>query len=264
MIQTLFDTTAIQDGALQEPIIAYAILNPLSEPNPLLTWIEQEWAGEFLPLYIQTPLESVLKASPWLLQLNPRKASEIQEWLIAQAPDSSWGWLYTSKQDWQAQRQHWQQYLRIVIDDDLKAVRFQDPRVVGIWLPHHNVDLWQGLLAPVIDIRLPNHALYHRPCDQQLINEQFPWVLPEVLSEAWHHSDIGIQAKVFNLHTDLWEQSPEQAEAWEAQGIALAERLRGWLVQRIEQGLGVKEVKVTAALAWLASTNNAAERNSVS
>lgn len=233
----------------QAPHYLYAMLNPLAIPNPVQHWCEQGWATEQIPLYILTPMESILPASPWLLQIQPDCLNQVLAWCHEQN-SPSWGWLYASPQSWWLQRQHWQQYLRIEIDGALRAVRFQDPRVLSLWLAARQDALWQGLLAPIHAILLPGNELYRRPVGWQAINNIFPWVLPESLSCAWHDSPLGQENKILDLTLALWELDPAQAEQWETE-TPLSVQLHRWLQIWLGQGNRVRDATCREAQDWL-------------
>ncbi len=242
----------------QEPHYCYAMLNPLATPNPVLHWCEQEWASESIPLYIQTPMESILPASPWLLQIQPECLHQVLAWCDAQT-SPSWGWLYASPQAWWAQRQHWQNYLRIVIDGDLRAVRFQDPRILSLWLAEPQEALWHGLLAPITTVFLSRKEIYQRPVAWQPLNDTFPWALPDPLSHAWHDSPLGQENKILELTLALWEQDPAQAEEWEAHA-PLSVQLQRWLQAWLADGGRVREATLPTAQAWLKTRHNTMKR----
>jgi hypothetical protein len=134
----------------QDTLQLYVMLDSLHVPNPISHWCEHEWVSQLRPLYYQTPLESMLKASPFLCQLAPSKLAEIERWIDEQL-DTPWGWLYLSRQPWLQQITHWHNHLRILIDGQLRAVRLQDPRVLSLWLEEQEPALWQGLLDPEAD-----------------------------------------------------------------------------------------------------------------
>lgn len=233
----------------QPPHYLYAMLNPLAMPNPVQHWSEQAWTSESIPLYILTPMESILPASPWLLQIRPDCLHQVLAWCTAQT-STSWGWLYASQQSWWAQRQHWQQYLRIEIDGALRAARFQDPRILSLWLAGRQDALWQGLLAPIRTILLPGNELYRRPVGWQVINDSFPWVLPESLSQAWHDSPLGQENKILDLTLALWELDPVQAGKWELD-TPLSIQLQRWLQVWLGRGNHVRDATCQEAKAWL-------------
>lgn len=227
----------------------FVILDSLHEPNPLPLWTDKGWAKQMIPLYHQTPMKSILKASPWLLELEVAKSDEIAAW-VDQQQGTPWGWAYTSAHPWQAQVRHWRNYLRILIDGQLRAVRLQDPRVLGLWLQQGDMALWQGLLAPVAALRLPNSNLYRRPAEASPIETPLPWALPPGLSTAWHHSRYGLKVKASNLEHQLWEQDGELAEALYQHGGELELQLEDWLAQQIDLGIQVQVLGLTEAINW--------------
>lgn len=227
----------------------FVIIDSLHEPNPIPLWAEEGWAKQMVPLYYQTPMKSLLKASPWLLELEVAKGSEIAAWVDRQQ-ETPWGWAYTSELPWQAQMQHWRNHLRILIDGQLRAVRLQDPRVLGLWLQQGDIALWQGLLAPVTTLRLPNQVVYSRPAEVSPIETPLPWALPPGLSTAWHHSNYGLKVKASNLEYQLWEQDGELAEALYQHGGELDLQLEAWLTQQIKQGVRAQALTLTEAINW--------------
>lgn len=227
----------------------FVILDSLHEPDPIPLWTEDGWAKQMIPLYYQTPMKSILKASPWLLELEVAKGGEIAAWVDNQQA-APWGWAYTSALPWPAQVQHWRNHLRILIDGQLRAVRLQDPRVLGLWLQQGDMALWQGLLAPVTTLRLPNQDVYSRPVEARPIETPLPWALPPELSTAWHHSRYGLKVKASNLEHQLWEQNGELAEALYQHGGELDLQLEAWLAQQIELGVQAQVLGLTEAINW--------------
>lgn len=227
----------------------YVMLDSLHVPNPISHWCEHEWISQLRPLYYQTPLESMLKASPWLCQLVPAKLVEIEQWIDEQLVNP-WGWLYLSQRPWQPQMTHWHNHLRIMIDGQLRAVRLQDPRVLSLWLEEQEPALWQGLLDPVIALQLPGKPIMSRPEQTRAVATELPWTLPTKLSDAWHHSPFGIKVAASNLEIDLWEQHPQLAESiYQASG-EIVEPLSTLLKTWIAQGKSVRRVTLDDVIRW--------------
>jgi hypothetical protein len=233
----------------QDTLQLYVMLDSLHVPNPISHWCEHEWVSQLRPLYYQTPLESMLKASPFLCQLAPSKLAEIERWIDEQL-DTPWGWLYLSRQPWLQQITHWHNHLRILIDGQLRAVRLQDPRVLSLWLEEQEPALWQGLLDPVVALQLPGKPITYRPEQTRVVATQLPWILPTKLSDAWHHSPFGIKVAASNLEIDLWEQHPQLAESiYQASG-EIAVPLSTWLKTQIAQGKSVRSVTLDDVIQW--------------
>jgi len=235
--------------AEQDPPPLYVMLDSLHVPNPISHWCEQEWVSQLRPLYYQTPLESMLKASPWLCQVEPYKLADIEDWISTQQ-DAHWGWLYLSQWTWQQQIAHWHNHLRIMIDGQLRAVRLQDPRVLSLWLAEQEPALWQGLLAPVATLQLPGQPVVQRPEPCLAVANDLPWALPAKLSDAWHHSPFGIKVAASNLEMGLWEEYPQLAESVYQAGGEIAEPLSAWLRTQIEQGKSVRCVTLDEVIQW--------------
>lgn len=195
--------------ALNQELNLYILLNPLDEQKPVETFYKNDWVEIGQPLYIQTPMESILNASPWLIKVKSSCFPDIKQWM--HDTQSSWGWLYHSQQGWNEQLAHWKLYLRANIHDDFRALRFYDPRVLGLWLDIDEPELWYYLLAPVESIYLPCGNLYLRP-QYPALPLTPPWVVPLSLLQAWSNSEYGIRAKASNLEIQLWETNPEKAE----------------------------------------------------
>ncbi len=227
----------------------YVMLDSLHVPNPISHWCEQEWVSQLRPLYYQTPLESMLKASPWLCHLATSKLAEIERWIDEQSV-TQWGWLYLSRWTWHQQITHWHDHLRIMIDGQLRAVRLQDPRVLSLWLTEQEPELWQGLLAPVAALQLPGQPVALRPVQCLPVTNDLPWLLPAKLSDAWHHSPFGIKVAASNLEIGLWEEYPQLAESVYQAGGEIAEPLSAWLRTQIEQGKSVRCVTLDDVIQW--------------
>ncbi|MBL4814284.1 MAG: DUF4123 domain-containing protein [Shewanella sp.] len=213
----------------------FVILNTATGQNPMLEWTKQDWATNSIPLYYQTSMESILKYSPWLVEVNADKVTFISEWM-AEQPDPAWGWCYTSTHDWLSQVDHWRQYLRVNIEGKLSVIRFQDPRLIELWLEQKPETLWQNLLATAHQLYLPNGTMGVTPSNGSLINTQFPWSLPLSYIEAWHNSSYGIKVRASNLDLQIWERSSTHAETIFQTHGDLATKLEFWLKQRIQQG----------------------------
>lgn len=227
----------------------YVILDRLYEPNPVAHWCEQEWVTQMHPLYYQTPMESMLNASPWLCQVAMEKWADVEQWIDEQQ-DLTWGWLYISEQSWQQQLTHWQSHLRIVIDGELRAVRLQDPRVLSVWLSVKEPGLWQGLLSPVTALQLPDRAPDRRPEQLASVSASLPWVLPAALSDAWHHSPFGIKVAASNFEVALWEQDAPLSESFYLQGGDIESQLSAWLRALIDAGQSIRTLTMVDVIAW--------------
>ncbi|EJL6740308.1 DUF4123 domain-containing protein [Vibrio cholerae] len=235
--------------AVSEKKVLYVILDSLYEPDAVAHWHMQEWAIQMHPLYYQTPMESILKASPWLCQVAVEKLAEIEQWVDEQQ-DPTWGWIYISEQPWQQQLTHWQNHLRIMIDGDLRAVRLQDPRVLSIWLSVKDPALWQGLLSPVTVLQLPDHVPESRPHQQVSASSELPWALPTALSDAWYHSPFGIKVAASNFEVALWEQDALLSEQLYEQGGDLEKQLSGWLTAKVEASKPIRTLTIADVMAW--------------
>lgn len=227
----------------------YAILDSLHLPNPVPLWYERAWGHQGVPLYYQTPLESMLSASPWLFELAPSMLAEIDQWIATQ-PKADWGWLYLSHRPWQQQIEHWHHHLRIVIDGQLRAVRFQDPRVLSLWLDIDDCSIWQRLLGPVKSLQLSGAPIVHRPGLVMPISSELPWRLPSQLSDAWHQSPFGIKVTASNLEMNLWEQSPQLAESIYRKKGQIEVLLSAWLTERINAGSHIRNITLDDVIAW--------------
>lgn len=229
--------------------VFYVILDSLYEPDAVAHWYAQQWAVQMHPLYYRTPMESILKASPWLCQVAAEKLTEIELWVYEQQ-DPTWGWIYISEQPWQQQLTHWQNHLRIMIDGDLRAVRLQDPRVLSIWLSVKEPALWQGLLSPVTVLQLPDHTPEDRPHSLASDSSALPWVLPVSLSDAWYHSSFGIKVAASNFEVALWEQDAQLSESLYQHGGDLEKQLSAWLISAIEVGKPIRSLTMADVMAW--------------
>lgn len=187
----------------------YFVLNSLNEQKPVETFYKNDWVEMGQPLYIQTPMESILKASPWLIKVKSSCLPDIKQWMYE--TQSSWGWGYHSEQGWDEQVAHWKLYLRANINKEFRALRFYDPRVLGLWLDVDEPELWYYLLAPVESIYLPYGNLYLRP-QYPALPLTPPWSVPQSLLDAWSNSQYGIKVTASNLAIQLWETNPEKAE----------------------------------------------------
>lgn len=227
----------------------YVILDSLHKPDPVAHWREQEWATHIHPLYYQTPMESILKASPWLCQVATKKLADVEQW-IREQQDPTWGWIYISEQSWQELLTHWQNHLRIMIDGELRAVRLQDPRVLSIWLSVKEPALWQGLLSPVTVLQLPDHAPESRPHPLASASSVLPWTLPAALSDAWHHSPFGIKVAASNFEVALWENDAQLSESLYQQGGDLEKQLSTWLTSLVKAGQPIRSLTMADVTTW--------------
>ncbi|MBV7597498.1 DUF4123 domain-containing protein [Aeromonas sp. sia0103] len=230
----------------------YFVLDPVVSPDAISSWSELELASESIPLYIQTPMESMLKASPWLMKVKPEKSNSIIQWLH-EHEGIPWGWAYASPFCWFEQCIHWRQYLRILIENDLKVVRFQDPRVLGIWLALQRAELWHGLLATVTMVKLFNSDIYYRMVELASANDRFPWSLPREFSDAWYSSEFGIKVQASNFEILLWEEHADLAEAAYQQGGDLMRQLEIWLADLAQKGGGSQQTEFYQVTEWLQS-----------
>jgi hypothetical protein len=213
----------------------FVLLNTVTDPALLTTWIEKEWANQSIPLYAHTPMKTILPSSPWLLEVNIQHGADIAEW-VDQHQHIPWGWAYTSIEPWWAQVTHWRSYLQVMMGERLRAIRFQDPRILGVWLTRNETALWHGLLSPVQSVRLPNGDSYVSPLMTEARNETFPWVLPASLIDAWHRSEFGLEMKASDFDLSAWETLPEQAEYYFQQGGELKAQFKSVLTTLAAQG----------------------------
>lgn len=233
-----------------ESMTLYAVLNPLAQPTPVSDWHQQGWMDNAIPLYVQTPMSSILHASPWLIELPWATASAVLSW-AEQQQDPSWGWFYASREPWFAQREHWKRYLRGMLDGQLKALRFQDPRLLSIWLAANEPALWAGLLSPVEVLRLPSGQVWLKNSSNVAPNNDYPWTVPSSLIEAWHRSEPGINSAVMNFSLQLWEERADDASQWDTEDSPFSERIRPWLAECAQRGDVIQTLRLDDALAWL-------------
>ncbi|MCJ8217384.1 DUF4123 domain-containing protein [Aeromonas veronii] len=233
-----------------ESMTLYAMLNPLAQPSPVSDWHQQGWVMNAIPLYVQTPMRSILHASPWLVELPWATASTVLSW-AEQQPDPSWGWLYASSGAWLAQKEHWQRYLRGMLDGQLKALRFHDPRLLSIWLAANEPALWAGLLSPVEVLRLPSGQVWLKNSGNVALNNDYPWTVPPSLIDAWHRSEPGINSAVMNFSLQLWEERADDASQWDSEDSPFSERIRPWLTACAQRGDVIQTLTLDDALAWL-------------
>lgn len=203
------DSELLASEVFKQPFDAYVVLDPLDEQKPVDLFYQRGWVERGGPLYFHTPMESILKASPWLIKLKPETYIEIEQW-IKKKPSLTWGWLYSSQQNWNEQLSHWKQYLRVIINEQLRVLRFQDSRILELWLSENEPQLWQYLLAPIESIYMPSGKLYMRR-NHGMSTLISPWVLPASLINSWGQSCYGIKVKASNLEMELWENQPEKA-----------------------------------------------------
>lgn len=227
----------------------YVILDSLYKPNPVPLWCEQGWAVHMQPLYYMTPIESILKASPWLCQVATAKLSDVESWL-KQHQGAAWGWIYLSEQSWQQQITHWRSYLRIMIDGELRVIRLQDPRVLSIWLSVKEPALWQGLLSPIMALQLPGQAPEVRPHPLPSMDVPLPWTLPAALSDVWHHSAFGIKVAASNFEVALWEKDAQLSESLYQQGGDLEKQLSTWLTSLVKAGQPIRSLTIADVTEW--------------
>lgn len=194
---------------LNQELNLYFLLNSLDIQKPVEIFYKNDWVEMGRPLYIQTPMESIIKASPWLIKVKPACLAEVKEWISIH--QTSWGWSYYSQQDWEEQLAHWKLYLRANINKQFRALRFYDPRVLGLWLDIDEPELWHYLLAPVEYLLLSSGQVYSRPAYSALPLTP-PWSVPQSLLDAWANSQYGIKVTASNLAIQLWETNPEKAE----------------------------------------------------
>lgn len=239
-----------EDSVNAKEMTLYAVLNPLAEPNPVSNWQQQSWFEHAMPLYMQTPMSSILHASPWLVELPWATASAVLSW-AEQQQDPSWGWLYASRGTWLAQKEHWQRYLRGMLDGQLKALRFHDPRLLSIWLAANEPALWAGLLSPVEVLRLPSGQVWLKNSSNVAPNNDYPWTVPPSLIEAWHRSEPGINSAVMNFTLQLWEERVADAQLWDTREMPLSARLHPWLTECAQRGDVIQSLTLDDALAWL-------------
>lgn len=239
MTLSLYDwlDTLVAPNAKSEqiPLSVFAILNTATEINPVPEWTQQAWMTNAIPLYYQTSMEPIVKYSPWLVEINTDKAKDINQWAIEQGA-LTWGWCYSSSQDWLSQIDHWRCYLRVNIAGKLSALRFQDPRLIALWLEQDMITLWQNLLATANNLYLPDGTTAKNLNPGRLVNSNFPWSLPQPYIEAWHNSSYGIKVRASNLDLAIWERSPELAKTLCQIHSNLVTALEHWLSQRAESG----------------------------
>lgn len=245
-LQAQSEAVIVAEHALVTAPSIFVILNTTTEENLLATWTKQAWAVQSIPLYYQTSMESILKYSPWLLEVDVKQLTAVSEWVASQT-DLSWGWCYTSTQAWRAQVEHWRRYLRVIIEGKLSALRFHDPRVIELWLEQAPDTLWQNLLATALQFYLPSGITRLNNDKRRVVNSQFPWPLPTAYSEAWYHSPFGINVRASNLDLQLWERSPSQASALCQTHGDLVLALATWLQQRINNGESIMNINLDMA-----------------
>lgn len=195
--------------ALTQELNLYILLDSLDKQKPVEIFYKNEWVEMGQPLYIQTPMESILKASPWLIKVKPSYLAEVKQWISTH--QTSWGWSYYSQQNWDEQLAHWKLYLRANINKQFRVLRFYDPRVLGLWLEIDEPELWHYLLAPVEHLLLSSGQVFTRPAYSALPLTP-PWSVPQTLLDAWSNSQYGIKVTASNLAIQLWETNPEKAE----------------------------------------------------
>lgn len=238
-------------GLTADEFNLYLILNPLSNANLLSHAYFMGWVEKARPLYAQTAMESLTQIGPWLLQPKPSSYVELAKW-CSDKSDSSWGWAYTSLHTWQQQLVHWQSLLRVSIDGELRVIRFQDPRVLNIWLEQGEPELWSQLLRPVAALRLASGTEYIAP-EVKLVESARPWVMPLVLSDGWHHSDFGLKVKASNLEMLLWENYPARAEQLYQEHGSVEQPLYHWLHSQVEKGKVTRHLGLEQVIDWLTS-----------
>ncbi|WP_036769624.1 DUF4123 domain-containing protein [Photorhabdus australis] len=210
----------------------FFMLNSLAEPNPVAPFYSNDWVEQAFPLYSGTPMDHLLKCSPWLIQPKLNSLSIIGHWLDSHSlSDNSWGWAYRSDDSWSQQLNHWRSRQQVILQEKQVILRSMDPRVLSQLLPAMITSDWSAFLTPVSElmIDLPEPQLYFRPenCGQD--GSERPFVLGSHLSHAWHHSDYALRGMAFAIWNDLWEDHGELAmKLDEPEGI-LQEKIIHWL-----------------------------------
>ncbi|MCC8457853.1 DUF4123 domain-containing protein [Photorhabdus aegyptia] len=217
----------------------FFMLNSLAEPNPVTLFYKNDWVEQAFPLYSGTPMDHILAQGPWLVQPKSGCLSVIGHLLDSQTlSDNSWGWAYRSEDLWTQQLNHWRSRQQVILRERQVILRSMDPRILGQLLPAMIVSDWSAFLTPVSElmIDIPEPQIYYRPENCGQGGSEFPFILGDHLSHAWHHSDYALKGKAFVISSNMWENHGELAEKLNEPEGKLQERIIDWLKSRLESG----------------------------